>query len=338
MDTRRGIGCCGRCAGPRASTRAARRRSLMTTVFPARPGTPGHHGPPGVTTAARPRALTGTVLDASPHVLVVASRGTEYRLTLPPGAVVWRGSEVSPASLRAGEPVAARVLPGRRDVAAKVWASIGRVTGTITARTGDMLLVDEGKSRQCQCVVIPEAASSRIRVRFPCLEAGNLIDVIGLRRGGVLEALLPASAQPALLAERVKRVPTAASPVIGTFLGSATWHEPAPCEEPDGVAYPSIDPASGCRERVVAGHGNSVLPYLAVGSRLLIRNECSGMSAVLPVISCGAVARLFYDRCLGCDTSPRGRVADLTIDSFVSLGGELETGCFNAAISPGRWP
>lgn len=46
--------------------------------------------------------------------------------------------------------------------------------------------------------------------------------------------------------------------------------------------------------------------------------------------------RLFCDRCVTCGTSPRGRVADLALASFVALGGELERGCFNATIAAGR--
>ena len=78
------------------------------------------------------------------------------------------------------------------------------------------------------------------------------------------------------------------------------------------------------------------MPYLAVGSRLLIRNDCTGSSCTLPVTGCAAIARLFNDRCVTCGTSPRGRVADLTLASFVALGGELERGCFNATIMIGR--
>jgi hypothetical protein len=57
---------------------------------------------------------------------------------------------------------------------------------------------------------------------------------------------------------------------------------------------------------------------------------------MLPVTGCAAPARLFNDRCVTCGTSPRGRVADLTVASFVALGGELERGCFNATITIGR--
>jgi hypothetical protein len=78
------------------------------------------------------------------------------------------------------------------------------------------------------------------------------------------------------------------------------------------------------------------MPYLAVGSLLLVRNDCTGSSCTLPVTGCAAIARLFNDRCVTCGTSPRGRIADLTQASFISLGGELDRGCFNATITVGR--
>jgi len=69
---------------------------------------------------------------------------------------------------------------------------------------------------------------------------------------------------------------------------------------------------------------------------LSVRNECTGAARVLPVTSCGAAARVFHDRCLTCGTSPRGRVADLTLLSFAELGGDLERACFNATVTV--WP
>jgi hypothetical protein len=121
--------------------------------------------------------------------------------------------------------------------------------------------------------------------------------------------------------------------------GSATWHEPF--EEPPGLLgalYPALDPEAGCAEDPVGGIPLRFarMPYLAVGSRLLIRNDCTGSSCALPVTGCAAISRLFNDRCVTCGTSPRGRVADLTMASFVALGGELERGCFNATITIGR--
>jgi hypothetical protein len=84
-----------------------------------------------------------------------------------------------------------------------------------------------------------------------------------------------------------------------------------------------------------AGPGCVQLPYLSLGSMLRVRNDCSQRARELPVTSCGAAARLFCDRCVTCGTSPRGRVADLTMSAFVDLGGDLERGCFNATITIG---
>lgn len=285
--------------------------------------------------AALPRAVTGTVLDVSPHLLIIGHNDSEERLVLGPRAAAWRGGACEPGALRAGEPVIARVKPGHRDVADKMWASIGRVTGTIVAKDAHDLLVDEGASKPRQLVVISPGAANSVAVRFPQLEPGKLIDVIGMRRGSVLEALVPAAAQPATLAGlSTARATRKTAPV--KISGSAVWHErhqPGDGAAARGVAYPAIDPAAGCAEPVTASHGCIVMPYLALGSLLHVRNDCSRTSQVLPVTGCGAVARLFHDRCLECGTSPRGRVADLTMVSFVELGGDLERGCFNATIT-----
>ena len=119
--------------------------------------------------------------------------------------------------------------------------------------------------------------------------------------------------------------------------GSATWRETAAADEDlAGVAYPAIDPSSGCAEHSLAAPASGVLPYLAVGSLLSVRNDCTGAARVLPGVGCCAIAAHFHDRCLTCGTSPRGRIAELTTASFVALGGDLERGCFNATIEP-RW-
>jgi hypothetical protein len=270
-------------------------------------------------------------------VLVIGHRHDAERLALPGAATIWRGEQIPPTALRRGEQVVARMLPGRPSVVGKVWASIGRVTGTIVSHSDTGLLVDEGTTRPRQQVVIAPRAETRIRVRIPQLDQGNLIDVIGLRRDTLLlEAHLPATAQPAYLAGRVTRTATAPRPASGPISGSATWCEPACADqEPGGVAYPAIDPSAGCAEHTLTSPACGVLPYLAVGSLLRVRNDCSRASLVLPVTGCCAVAAHFHDRCLACGASPRGRIAELTMTSFVALGGDLERGCFNATIEPG---
>jgi hypothetical protein len=334
--------CCVRCTGLGTAELVARRRLLKAAVF-ASPDGPGRAR--AADSAASPHGrtgypggvLTGTVVDASPHILAIRREGREERLTMMPGTKAWKGGPVDPGALRTGDRVVLRLAPSRRGVAERVWANIGRVTGVIVERDQASIVVDAGKVRGRRIVVIPSRAASRIQVRFPRLEPGYLIDLIGLRYGGVFEGLVPASSQPAYRADQVPRPPQTFGPALDRIGGSATWHEPA--GEPDdveGVAYPLLDPETDCAEEPSRGLGCVRMPYLSVGSLLEVRNECTGGSRVLPVTGCAAVARLFCDRCVTCGTSPRGRVADLTLASFVALGGELERGCFNATIAVGR--
>jgi len=342
MRERGDLTCCARCAGPATGVRTGRRQLLKSAVFPAPhalrsgPSSRGGDGAAATDPGGLPRAVTGLVLDVSPHVLVVACGNREERFVLTTRTAAWRGTPVEPPALMAGDQVLVRVLPHRRDVADKIWAGIGRVTGTILERSRQGLLVDEGRTRSRQAVVISPGAASRIQVRFPRLEPGHLIDVIGVRRGGALEAMVPATSQPPYRADQATSIALVTGTGQGTISGAATWHESGGGEEPEGIAYPAIDPAGGCGEHPGDGPSCSDMPYLAVGSMLLVRNECTGHAQVLPVTGCGAVARLFCDRCLTCGTSPRGRIADLTAASFAALGGELEQGCFNATIAMGQ--
>jgi hypothetical protein len=173
------------------------------------------------------------------------------------------------------------------------------------------------------------------------------VDIIGLRRDGELVGMIPATSQPAYPADRLPP-PAVVSGHVTDFVsghvtgfvsGSATWHEPR--DEPPvtlGVAYPAIDPESGCAEELAGAprQGYARMPYLAIGSMLRISNNCTGADCLVPVTGCATIARLFNDRCVTCGTSPRGRIADLTMASFIALGGELERGCFNATITIGE--
>jgi hypothetical protein len=122
--------------------------------------------------------------------------------------------------------------------------------------------------------------------------------------------------------------------------GSASWHEPVedPAEQ-RGTCYPALDPESGCGPDAGACDAAvscARLPYLSIGTELLIHNDCSGWSGAVMVTGCGSAASRFCDRCLACGISPRGRIADLTMTSFAELGGELQAGCFNATVRVAR--
>ena len=346
---------------------AARRRLLKAAVFRPQPGpdpasgarlggrsgaisAPRTDAEPAPADAANPatsfadpaqlpRTVSGTVLDVSPHVLVLGDAGSEQRFTLTPEAVAWRGAQLEPAALHQGDHAVVRLHPSSRHVADRIWANIGRVTGVIIERTGSTLLVDEGATRKPQVIVIQPRAVGRIQVRFPTLEPGYLVDIIGVRHGDELIGMTPATSQPAYPAHRLPEPALVSGHVPSSISGSATWHEPR--DEPPGilgVAYPALDPETGCAEDAVSGlhHGFARMPYLAIGSVLRVRNDCTGKDCLVPVTGCAAIARLFNDRCVTCGTSPRGRIADLTLASFIALGGELERGCFNATITIGE--
>jgi hypothetical protein len=289
--------------------------------------------------AQLPRTVCGTVVDVGPHVLVIGDADYEQRFILTPDAVAWRGGLLEPAAIRQGDSVVVRLRCGHRDVADRIWANIGRVTGVIAERTGDELLIDEGATREPQLVVLDRQAAGRIQVRFPTLEPGFLVDIIGSRHGDELVGLIPATSQPSYPAGQIPATPLISGRPPRAITGSATWHEPRN-EAPGvlGVSYPALDPETGCAEDTATGgrQGYGRMPYLAMGSVLHIRNDCTGSDCLVPVTGCAPIARLFNDRCVTCGTSPRGRVADLTMATFIALGGELERGCFNATLSIGE--
>jgi hypothetical protein len=310
----------------------ARRKAQRDAIF----------GPRADPASAPTTVVTGQVIDVSPHVIVVQAESGETRLPLSPDSTAWRGGTLHPAALHEGDHV---VIRTKGPAAARVWAQIGRVTGTIIETDGRELLIDTGPGKSRQIVVIDEGPLWRIQVRFPRLEPGFLIDVIGLRQEGFLRAQLPATYQPPYRADHPPTPPLVSGHVPDPVSGTVVWHEPG--EEPGdllGVAYPALDPETDCvgsqhqaEPHAVDPHafgtGCVRLPYLSVSSLLRLRNECADRTRVLPVTSCGAFARLFCDRCVECGTSPKGRIADLTMAAFVELGGNLEAGCFNASMT-----
>jgi hypothetical protein len=361
-SARTGSSCCDRCAdlggadaGKSDAGKIARRRLLKAAIF--RPleadaltdPIPDDFDPDNAAdiapttgfadVAELPRAVSGTILDISPHVLIIGQIGTEQRYTLTPDAIAWRGAPCEPAALRQGDHVVFRLHPSRRNVADRIWANMGRVTGVIIDRSGDSVLVDEGATRKPQVINILPRHMGRIQVRFPNLEPGFLLDIIGVRRGEDLDGVIPATSQPGYPAHALPPPALVSGHVPDSISGSAVWHEPR--DEPPGVlgvAYPALDPDARCAEDAASrrGHGYARMPYLAVGSVLRITNVCSGKDCLVPVTGCAAIARLFNDRCVNCGTSPRGRIADLTMASFIALGGELERGCFNATMTIGE--
>jgi hypothetical protein len=273
------------------------------------------------------RGVAGTIVEASPHLLLlVTPDGKQLRLPITATASVWYAGRSSPAALRPGRTAIVRPAATGGLAADRIWVDIARVTGIIAERSGRVFEVDGGRHRARTALVVPREALAPIQVRHPRLEPGALIDVIGVRRGGEVHGVMPATrfAQPTAHAEtppterRSARVPR-------ILHGTATWYtDPRGAY---GAAYPALDAygdAGGC-----GTHPTPPLPYLSIGSELEVHNDCSGMSARIPIVECGCLAARFRDRCVRCGASPRGRILELTATAFVDLGGDLDAGCFN---------
>lgn len=280
-------------------------------------------------------ALAGRVLDASPHVLVLNSPADEeIRLPMTETTTVWHGGGSGLAALLPGRSVIVRPTPDGLQ-ADRVWVDITRVAGLITSCGRNVVEVDLGPHRGWTQVVIPKEAMSRVLVRHPRLEPGYLFDVIAMDSADGPLAVRPGTSQPGHRADHPPAPPPgAAAPVPSALRGSVTWfggvHDAA-----RGAAYPALDPegdAGGCAG-VPAGCAR--LPYLSIGSELVIRSECTGHTGSVAVTECGCVAARYCDRCVQCGTSSRGRVTELSALSFVDLGGDLDAGCFNATVSVG---
>jgi hypothetical protein len=312
----------------------ARRALLRATVFETRDREFWSHRP-----AVARSVATGVIAEVREDAIVLDGPGGTELFSLFPGTVTWMGALTAPSALRCGDQVIIRhrsldaAAPMRRR-AERIWARIGRVAGTIVAAQGREFLVDAGRADGSpQHVVVAAASARQVQVRFPRLAPGYLLDVIGTRHGRQLLAVVPATAQPPYRAGHAPPPPMVNGPLPASISGTAVWHEPD--DEPPGLlglGYPALDPEDGAQP-ADGGTGCVRLPYLSLGSTVRLRNECADRSAVLPVTSNGALARQFCDRCVECGTSPKGRLADLTMAAFVELGGNLEDGCFNATMT-----
>lgn len=307
-----------------------RRRVLAAAALGRESGDPG----PAQDGAEPLRAVAGEILDVSPHLIIIETpAGTEERLVIAPWATAWHGQDVAPADLPAGSMVVMRTR--ERRVVERIWADTTRITGTIQSISGrkDLTVeLDCGPHRGHRTVTIPYRASGRLQVRHPMWEAGYLFDAIGVRKAGGSLALLPATSQPPYPARAVPAPPPAYAGLQSRIFGPATWSDTFD-EEEHGAAYPMLERQdTGCPDAGVSCTG---LPYLALGSLLQVTNVCSQRGANVPVVACGCVAGRFCDRCVECDTSPRGRVVELSPFSYVELGGDLVKGCFNAQIGLG---
>jgi hypothetical protein len=285
------------------------------------------------------RVARGVVVSANARILCLAVPGGEEHFMYDRSTVFWRGGEVGPGELRAGDDAVVLRVPGGHPIAARVWAQAARATGVIVSRDGDTLEIDPGHGRPRQTVVLPYRASGRISVRHPRLEPGYVFDAVGVWWEGVVRAVRPATTQPPYpLGATPHRPPTRRRAT--TLSGVATWYDPAwgrsshvdPRAHVDGIAYPALDPVGHdgpCDRRTSC----VPLPLLSTGATLSLRNDCTHEAAALPVVDCAAADSWLCDLCSSCGGQSAGRLASLTMTGFVALGGRLEDGCFNATVT-----
>ncbi|RNL85832.1 hypothetical protein [Halostreptopolyspora alba] len=296
-------------------------------------------GPEAVPEPQQPlhRVVRGEVIEAGARTLRLATPNGEETLLLADTASLWRGGPAAPTELRPGDDVVLRCAAGGRWVAERVWARIARVTGVIRGRSGDGVEVDVGHDRPSATVVIGYRVSGRMAVRHPVLEPGYLFDAVGVWRDGVVHAVRPATTQPPVpVGELRPRRRRESGPRVS---GMVSWYDPADGDpaaagaQLAGAAYPALDPASDCGCPPV--RGCLPLPLMSLGMTFWLRNDDTGDNAVVPIVACGAPAAHFCDRCAAGASAESGRLARLTLLSFVALGGDPEVGCCNATMTTG---
>ncbi|MUL41349.1 hypothetical protein FZ103_09185 [Streptomonospora sp. PA3] len=298
----------------------------------------GDRAAPEPTPAPEPDPVVrGVVTEITPRLVAVATAQGEERFLFEAATTFWCGRETGLSALRVGDDVVVRCRAGRA-VAERIWVRLARVTGVIAERSGETLVVDTGHTGGRRSVVVPYRYSGRIGVRHPVLEPGYLLDVIGVFEDGAVQAVVPATTQPPFPVWDA--APAKAPEAVGDRIrGSVSWYDPA-VGDPDragllGAAYPAVDRDSDCGPGCDRVRGCLPLPLLSLGTTLSLRNECTGDSAVLPVVDCASVTAHFCDRCTDCGPGEEGRIAQLTLGAFLALGGRPESGCFNATLTLG---
>lgn len=283
--------------------------------------------------------MRGVVVSANSRILCLATPGGEELFMYDHDTVFWRGGEVGPSELRVGDDAVVLRIPGGHPVAERVWAQTARATGVIASRDGDTLEIDPGHGRPRLTVVVPYRSSGRMSVRHPRLEPGYVFDAVGVWWEGTVRAVRPATTQPPHPLDATAHGAPASDPA-STMSGIATWYDPAagrsshtdPRAHVDGVAYPALDPVghdAACDRRTSC----VPLPLLSTGATVNLRNDRTRDAAALPVVDCAAADSWLCDLCPACGGRSAGRLASLTMTSFVALGGRLEDGCFDATVT-----
>ena len=112
-----------------------------------------------------------------------------------------------------------RALPGQHSVADRIWANTGRVTGVILERDRESMLIDEGRTARRQAVLIPPHVMGQLRSGSRAWSRATWSTSSGWRAPRLLEALVPATSQPAYRAGEAPGTGAGTRPSPGSHRG-----------------------------------------------------------------------------------------------------------------------
>src|SRR5699024_12329104 len=96
------------------------------------------------------RVVRGVGGDAGPHMFCLATTQGEERFLFERGSTFWRGGEIQPQELRAGDDAGVLRAHNGAPVAAQVWAQADRATRLSADRSADTLELHRGPGRARQ--------------------------------------------------------------------------------------------------------------------------------------------------------------------------------------------
>jgi len=296
----------------------------------------------------------GPLGSIGPGWLEVDMGGVGRTLAIPDSATFWRGGECSPESFAAGDSVLVRAFGSQVQ---RAWANLDRVQGVLSSQDGSTLAVQpQASGPQTStdtevvlgtATVMQDAGTLNNVGVLPVLPQGTLVDAIGLRSTGYLQAtmlsfLTPSAAAAADPASDPGPVVTYASAgpdslqyCTYTYNGYASWFNCATgagacgtcsTSRSDQCAWPHIGSScsfsSSCKKQVSGECGLAVY----------VISPCQNKKITTYIADCGPNQNSLCSRtCSVCGKTGTSPVVDLTKPTFARFYDPASHGCFPAS-------